>query len=50
MGNGALPNGPSYRAHLRLYRHLDLAIERQGGYQMVTGPPCEIWKTAADKV
>jgi len=42
MGNGALPNGPSYRAHPRLYqsRHPDrvgYAVRKGGAFQ------CVIW-------
>src|SRR6266702_5557908 len=45
MGNGALPNGPSYRAHPRLYlpgpwniarRRLLMAEERTGDHSLST--------------
>jgi hypothetical protein len=33
----------------RLAHHVDPGIERQDRYRRVTGPPCEIGDTAADK-
>jgi hypothetical protein len=47
--SGYIKVGPAWKLGPRqlLAHHVDLGIDREGRYRGVTGPPCEIGKTAA---